>query len=133
MHIQYDECTRRDCPESTHCPGVKDQWDCALDDLQELGNNEFLVLTRQYNIEIFPCCLRLLPSCSSTFHQTNIESAQIRSEEHLSFSTESTISTSLIHSIASVGNCEQVHTSSLESYLPTSERCGRGEFAKTRI
>ena len=33
--------------------------------------------------------------------------------EDLKSSTESTISTSLIHSIASVRNCEQVHTSVL--------------------
>ena len=31
--------------------------------------------------------------------------------ESMRSSTESTISTSLIHSIDSVGNCEQVHTS----------------------
>ena len=37
----------------------------------------------QYNIEIFSCCLRLLPFYSSTFHQTNVESAQIRSEDNL--------------------------------------------------
>ena len=34
-------------------------------------------------------------------------------DEDLKSSTESTNSTSLIHSIASVGNCEQVHTSVL--------------------
>ena len=34
----------------------------------------------QYSIEIFSCFLRLLPSCSSTFHQTNVEIAQDRSE-----------------------------------------------------
>ena len=34
-------------------------------------------------------------------------------DEDLESSTESTISTSLIHCIASVGNCEQVHTSVL--------------------
>ena len=45
-------------------------------DLEELGNQEFLVLTGQYSIDIFSCCLRLLPSGSSTHHQTNIESAQ---------------------------------------------------------
>ena len=37
----------------------------------------------QYNIEIFSCCLRLLPFCSSTLHQTNVESAQSRSEDNL--------------------------------------------------
>ena len=63
--------------------GVKDQWDCVLNDLEELGDKEFLVLTNQYNIEIFSCCLRLLPFYFSTFHQTNIENSQIRSEDHL--------------------------------------------------
>ena len=37
----------------------------------------------QYNIEIFSCFLRLLPLYSSTFHQTNVEIAQIRSEDNL--------------------------------------------------
>ena len=35
---------------------------------------------------LFSCCLRLLPSCSSIHHQTNIESTQICSEDHLSVS-----------------------------------------------
>ena len=35
----------------------------------------------QYNIEIFSCFLRLLPLYSSTFHQTNVETAQDRSED----------------------------------------------------
>ena len=64
-------------------------WDCVLNDLEELeelGCKEFLVLTDQHNIEIFSCCLRLLPSCSSTHHQTNAESTQICSEDHLSLS-----------------------------------------------
>ena len=62
---------------------MKDQWDCVLNDLEELGGKEFLVLTGQYNIEAFSCCLRFLPSCSSTYHQTKVESAQICSEDHL--------------------------------------------------
>ena len=66
-----------------HCPAVRDQWVCVLNDLEELGGKEFLVLMDQYNIEIFSCCLRLLPSYFSTYHQTNIESAQICSEDHL--------------------------------------------------
>ena len=28
---------------------MKDQWDCVLDDLEELGDKEFLVLMDQYN------------------------------------------------------------------------------------
>ena len=63
---------------------MTDQWDCVLNDLEELGDKEFLVLMDQDNIEIFSCYLRLLPSYSSTFHQTNFESTQIRSEDHIS-------------------------------------------------
>ena len=65
---------------------MKDQGACVLNDLEELGDKEFLILTLltgQYSVEIFSCCLRLLPSCSSTHHQTNIESTQIGSEDHL--------------------------------------------------
>ena len=36
----------------------------------------------QYNIEIFSCFLSLLPFCSSTFRQTNVESARVRSEDN---------------------------------------------------
>ena len=52
---------------------MKDQRDCVLNDLEELGDKEFLVLMDQYNIEIYFCFLRLLPLYSSTFHQTNVE------------------------------------------------------------
>ena len=44
-----------------------------------------VVLTDQYSIEIFSCCHRL-SSYSSIHHQTNFESAQICSEDHLSVS-----------------------------------------------
>ena len=60
---------------------MKDQWDCVLNDLEELGGKEFLILMDQYNIEIFSCFLRPLLMYSSTFHQTNVESAQNRSED----------------------------------------------------
>ena len=48
--------------------------------------------------------------------------------EDLRSSTDSTISTSLIHSIASERNCEQIHTSVFESYLPTDKCCWCREF-----
>ena len=48
----------------------------------------------------------ILASSTSKF---GIEIPRI-DDEDLNSSTESTISTSLIHCIASVGNCEQVHT-----------------------
>ena len=35
------------------------------------------------NIEIFSCCLLLMPFYTSTFHQTNVENSQIRSEDNL--------------------------------------------------
>ena len=81
LQNQYDTCTRNKCPELTYCPAVQDQ--CVLNDLEELGDKELLVLKNQYDIEIFSCYLRLLPFCSSTFHQTNIEKSQIRSEDNL--------------------------------------------------
>ena len=52
-----------------------------MNDLEELGYREFLVLMDQYNIEIFSCCL-LLPFCSSTYCQTNVEIAENRSEDN---------------------------------------------------
>ena len=55
----------------------------SCNDLEELRDKEFLVLTDQYTIEIFSCFLRLLPLYSSTSHQTNGESTQIRSEDNL--------------------------------------------------
>ena len=61
---------------------MKVLWVCVLNDLEELGDKEFLVLMDQYNIEIFSCFLRLLPLYSSTFHQTNVESSQIRTEDN---------------------------------------------------
>ena len=61
---------------------MKDQWDCVLNDLEELGDKEFLVLMDQYNIEIFSCFPSLLPLYSSTFHQTKVEIVQNRSEDN---------------------------------------------------
>ena len=60
--------------------GLRPEWPWRL------GDKGFLVLMDQYNIEIFSCFLRLLPLCSSTFHQTNIENSQICSEDNLSIS-----------------------------------------------
>ena len=39
----------------------------------------------QNNTEIFSCVLLLLPWCSSTFHQANVENAQNDSEDNLLF------------------------------------------------
>ena len=73
---------------------MRDQWDCVLNGLEELGDKEFMVLMDQYNIEIFSCCLRLLPLCSSTFPQTNVEIAQNVSEDNL-FNHQNSIAPSL--------------------------------------
>ena len=62
---------------------MKDQRGCVLNDLEELGDKEFLVLMDRYNIEICSCFLRLLPLYSSTFHQTNVEIAQNGSEDNV--------------------------------------------------
>ena len=75
LHILYNKCTRRNRSELINCPVMKDQWDCVLNDLEELGGKEFL-LTSQHNIEKFSCFLRLLSLYSSTFHQINVEIAQ---------------------------------------------------------
>ena len=53
LHIRRVKCTRRNRLELIHCPAVLDQWDSVLNDLQELGDQEFLVLMDQYNIEVF--------------------------------------------------------------------------------
>ena len=53
--------------------------------------------------------------------------------EDLRSSTDSTISTSLIHSIPSVGNCEQVHTSVLNLIFQQANDAGCGEFIKRKI
>ena len=50
---------------------------------------------------------------SSTSKNFGIEIPRV-DDEDLNLSNESTNSTSLIHCIASVGNCEQVHTSVLK-------------------
>ena len=47
-------------------------------------------------------------------------------DEDLNSSTESTISTSLIHCIASVGNCEKVHTSVLNLIFQQAKVAGAG-------
>ena len=52
--------------------------------------------------------------------------------EDLRSSTESTISTSLIHSIASAGNCEQVHTSVLNLIFQRANVVGEGNLSKWR-
>ena len=55
-------------------------------------------------------------------------------DEDLNSSTESTNSTSLIHCIASVGNCEQVHTSVLNLIFQQANVAGvENLFVKMKI
>ena len=51
-------------------------------------------------------------------------------DENLKSSTESTISTSLIHCVGSVGNCEQVHTSVLNLIFQQANVAGVGNLSK---
>ena len=53
-------------------------------------------------------------------------------DEDLRSSTDSTISTSLIHSIASIGNCEQVHTSVLNLIFQQANVVSVGNLSKWR-
>ena len=52
--------------------------------------------------------------------------------EDLRSSTYSTIFTSLVHSIASVGNCDQVHTSVLNLFFQQANVAGLGNLSKWR-
>ena len=51
-------------------------------------------------------------------------------DEDLKSSTESTNSTSLIHCIASVGNCEQVHTLVLNLIFKKAKVAGVGSLSE---
>ena len=55
---------------------MKDQWDCVLNDLEEVGDKEFLlVLTNQYTSA---SCHFTLPH----YIRSNVENAQNRSEDN---------------------------------------------------
>ena len=68
----------------------------------------------------------ILASSTSNF---GIETPRI-DDEDLNSSTESTNSTSLIHCFASVGNCEQVHTSVLNLIFQQAKVAGVGNLSK---
>ena len=70
----------------------------------------------------------ILASSTSKF---GIEIPRI-DDEGLNSSTESTNSTSLVHCIASVGNCEQVHTSVLNLIFQQAKVAGVGNLSKWR-
>ena len=61
---------------------------------------------------------------------TSKVSIDIPQVEDLNSSTESTNSTSLIHCIASVGNCEQVNTSILNLIFQQAKVAGVGNLSK---
>ena len=69
----------------------------------------------------------ILASSTSKF---GIEIPRI-DDEVLNSSTDSTNSTSLIHCIASVGNCEQVHTSVLNLIFQQAKVAGVGELVES--
>ena len=71
----------------------------------------------------------ILASSTSKF---GIEIPRI-DDEDLNSSTESTNSTSLIHCIASVGNCEQVHTSVLNLIFQQANVAGESEDPKSAV
>ena len=66
---------------------------------------------------------------ASSTSKIGIEIPRIDDEDFNS-STESTISTSLIHCNASVGNCEQVHTSVLNLTFHQANVAGVGNLSK---
>ena len=66
---------------------------------------------------------------ASSTSKLSIEIPRI-DDENLNSSTESTISTSVIHCIASVGNCEQVHTSVLNLIFQQAKVAGVGNLSK---
>ena len=64
---------------------MKDQQDCVLNDLGELGSTESF-LKNQYSTGIFSCVLLLLAWRSSTFRQTDDDKTQNDPEDDLLFS-----------------------------------------------
>ena len=71
---------------------------------------------------------QILASSTSKF---GIEIPRVENED-LNSSTESTNSTSLIHCIASAGNCEQEHTSVLNLIFQQAKVAGVGNLSKWR-
>ena len=71
----------------------------------------------------------ILASCTSKFGIR----IPLTDDDDFSSSTESTISTSLIQCIGSVGNCEQVHASVLNLIFQQGNVAWCGEFIKRKI
>ena len=81
-------------------------------DLSELSKTLAENLTKNlcYSPQLWMILFSAEAILASSTSKFGIETPRI-DDEVLNSSTESTNSTSLIHCIASVGNCEQVHTS----------------------
>ena len=93
----------------------------------------FLQTDSSFEVELWMILFSAEAILASSTSKFGIEIPRIDDEDFKS-STESTISTSLIHCIASVGNCEQVHTSVLNlTYLPASKRSLCREFVEMKI
>ena len=93
LHIKCDKCTRRNRSESIHCPVVKDQWGCVLNDLEEFGGKEFLVLMDQvqyWNLFLLPP-----PPAILFFHISSDQCWEFsKSNRRSSFSLQNSIASS---------------------------------------
>ena len=76
-------------------------------------------------------------SCHTTLCYCHLSRLSVKAQnrplvdgEDIKSSTESTISTSLIQCMASVGNCEQVHTSVLNLIFQQTKLAGEGNLSK---
>ena len=83
------------------------------------------------NWELWMILFRADAILASSTSKFGIEIPRV-DDEDLNSSTESTNSTSLIHCIASVGNCEQVHTSVLNLIFQQAKVAGVGNLSKWR-
>ena len=61
---------------------MKDQWDCVLNDPEELGDKEFLTWWISTILKSFLVTSASCHFYSSAFHQTNVESAQNCAEDN---------------------------------------------------
>ena len=89
----------------------------------------FLQTDFPFEMELWMILFRAEAILASSTSKFGIEIPRI-DDEDLKSSTESTNSTSLIHCIASVGNCEQVHTSVLNLIFQQAKVAGVGNLSK---
>ena len=91
----------------------------------------FLQTDSPLNWELWMILFRAEAILASSTSKLGIEKPRV-DDEDLNSSTESTNSTSLIHCIASVGNCEQVQTSVLNLIFQQTKVAGVGNWSKWR-